>query len=98
MRARSRSAVALVALVGVIAGGSCSRGEELRSEAIAASEPVTFQTADGTELAGRVFGPPGADAGIVFAHMAPSDQTAWFADAARLGEEGYRALTFDFRG
>jgi pimeloyl-ACP methyl ester carboxylesterase len=98
MCARSRSVAALVALIGVTILGACSRGDALRSEAVAASEPVTFDAPDGTELAGRLFGPPGADAGIVFAHMAPSDQTAWYTDAARAGGDGLRALTFDFRG
>ena len=30
--------------------------------------------------------------------MFPSDQSAWYFFADRLGERGYRVLTFDFRG
>ncbi len=98
MGARSRT-VALVVLSGTaLLGASCSRGEALRSEAIASSEAVTFEASDGTELEGRLFGPDGAQAGVVFAHMAGSDQSAWFVDAARVGDAGYGALTFNFRG
>jgi pimeloyl-ACP methyl ester carboxylesterase len=49
-------------------------------------------------LAGRMFGPEGATAGVVLAHMKPADQSSWFDFADQLGELGYRALTFDFRG
>jgi len=35
---------------------------------------------------------------VVLAHMLPADQSAWFETAAALGDEGYRVLTFDFRG
>ena len=50
------------------------------------------------QLAGRLFGPDDATAGVVLAHMLPADQTSWFDFADRLGELGYRVLTFDFRG
>jgi esterase/lipase len=45
-----------------------------------------------------VFGPQEGTAGVVLAHMFPSDQSAWFDFATRLGERGYRVLTFNFRG
>ena len=76
---------------------SCDQSEEVRSEALAASQPVTVD-AGGVELAGRLFGPREATAGVVLAHMLPADQSAWFETAAALGEQGYRVLTFDFRG
>jgi pimeloyl-ACP methyl ester carboxylesterase len=60
---------------------------------------VTFRSADGVRLAGRLFGNPDlARTGVVFAHMLPADQSSWFAFADRVAGEGYLALTFDFRG
>jgi pimeloyl-ACP methyl ester carboxylesterase len=99
MGVRPRSVAALAAVIGVawIASG-CARGQALRSEAIARSEPITFTSSDGTELAGRLFGDPGARDGVVLAHMAGSDQSAWYVDAQRLADQGYRVLTYDARG
>jgi pimeloyl-ACP methyl ester carboxylesterase len=62
------------------------------------SRAITFASEDGTSLAGRVFGPADADAGVVLAHMFPADQRSWFDFADRLASRGYRVLTFDFRG
>jgi alpha-beta hydrolase superfamily lysophospholipase len=62
------------------------------------SRAISFPSADGVMLAGRLFGPTGARAGVVLAHMFPADQSAWFDFAERLGAKGYRALTFNFRG
>jgi pimeloyl-ACP methyl ester carboxylesterase len=62
------------------------------------SRDITFQASDGVTLSGRLFGPDEGSAGVVLAHMFPSDQSAWFAFADRLGRRGYRVLTFNFRG
>jgi dienelactone hydrolase len=62
------------------------------------SREITFTSSDGITLSGRLFGPADGSAGVVLAHMYPSDQSAWFDFASRLGERGYRVLTFDFRG
>lgn len=62
------------------------------------STAITFPSTDGVTLAGRLFGPEHARAGVVLAHMYPSDQSAWFDFADRLADRGYRVLTFDFRG
>lgn len=62
------------------------------------SREITFESPDGVSLAGRLFGPDEGTAGVVLAHMFPSDQSAWFAFADRLGRRGYRVLTFNFRG
>lgn len=94
-RSPVRAAVLAIAVALV---ASCSAKEQIRSEALAASTPVTFESSDGVELAGRLFGPEGATAGVVLAHMLPADQSAWFDTAAALGERGYRVLTFNFRG
>lgn len=57
---------------------------------------ITFTTEDGLVLSGHLFG--SGDAGIVLAHMYPADQTSWHDTAQRLAQQGYLALTFDFRG
>ena len=64
----------------------------------AGSREITFEASDGVTLDGRLFGPDQGSAGVVLAHMFPSDQSAWFAFADRLGQRGYRVLTFNFRG
>jgi pimeloyl-ACP methyl ester carboxylesterase len=58
--------------------------------------PVSFRTADGVRIAGRAFG--GGRIGVVFGHQIDDDQTDWWDLAAALAEEGYTALTLDFRG
>jgi pimeloyl-ACP methyl ester carboxylesterase len=85
-------------LVIALGATACNQGEAIRKQAIAHSQAVTFTTSDGVELAGRLFGPEDATAGVVLAHMLPADQSSWFEFADRLGGLGYRALTFDFRG
>lgn len=99
MGASTRPMVWAAVLVAVaILASSCSAKEQFRSEALAASSPVTFSSSDGVRLAGRLFGPDSATAGVVLAHMLPADQSAWFDTAAELGDRGYRVLTFNFRG
>jgi dienelactone hydrolase len=89
---------AAIAVVVFFAPACGDRGAEVQRFALDRSEAVTFPSGDGVELSGRLFGPDGATAGVVLAHMLPSDQTSWYAFAERLGDAGYRALTFDFRG
>lgn len=62
------------------------------------SRAVTFTATGGVELAGRLFEAEGATAGVVLAHMQPADQTSWFDYAETLADDGYRTLTFNFRG
>ncbi len=57
---------------------------------------VTFATEDGATLHGMLFG-KGA-AGVVLAPMYIGGQDAWFSFAQTLAENGFRALTFDYRG
>jgi dienelactone hydrolase len=73
-------------------------GSATTTAAVPASVAVTFTTADGISLAGRVFGPPDAHAGVVLSHMLPADQSSWYPEADRLAAQGFRVLTFDFRG
>jgi pimeloyl-ACP methyl ester carboxylesterase len=62
------------------------------------SKEIAFRSTDGVKLDGRLFGPDKGSAGVVLAHMFPADQSAWYFFADRLGDLGYRVLTFDFRG
>lgn len=59
---------------------------------------MTFTATGGAELEGRLFEAEGATAGVVLAHMQPADQTSWFDYAETLADDGYRTLTFNFRG
>jgi uncharacterized protein len=69
--------------------------------ACGSSEDVTtrmarFATADGVELVGDVRGR--GDAGVVLAHMYPTDRTSWSEFAELLAQEGFLTLAMDFRG
>ena len=88
----------LLAVTLAIVLSSCSGASSTTSGSAFGSTPVSFATSDGVRLSGRVFGPSGAGAGIVLAHMLSADQTSWFAEAAHLAGAGYRVLTFDLRG
>jgi pimeloyl-ACP methyl ester carboxylesterase len=57
---------------------------------------VSFVTEDNLTIKGRLFG--AGQTAVVFAHMYPNDQQAWWDFAAEVGGQGYAALTFDFRG
>lgn len=95
-RLRFGLTIGLVAVA--VAIPACNQGAAIREQALADSQAVSFESTDGVQLAGRMFGPEGATAGVVLAHMKPADQTSWFDFADQLGEMGYRTLTFDFRG
>jgi dienelactone hydrolase len=92
VRGRTIGTLAIVATVFL---GACGgEGEEPAT----GSRAVSFESSDGVTLDGRLFGPDDAPAGVVLAHMSPADQSSWFDFAERLGREGYRVLTFNFRG
>lgn len=57
---------------------------------------VTFDTEDGVQLSGRLFG--SGDVAVVLSHMRPADQKSWWPFARVLADRGYQALAFDFRG
>lgn len=59
-------------------------------------ETVRFTTGDGVELVGDLHGD--GDVGVILLHMFQSDRTALSSFAALLADEGYTALTLDFRG
>ena len=60
------------------------------------SRAVSFASADGVALDGRLFG--AGQTAVVLSHMQPADQRSWFAFADRLAGQGYLVLTYDFRG
>jgi pimeloyl-ACP methyl ester carboxylesterase len=62
------------------------------------SRAVRFEAAGGVDLEGRLFEAAGASAGVVLVPMQPADQSSWFGFAETLADEGYRTLTFNFRG
>jgi len=88
--------MAVVALLPACSGDAADEAQI--SAALAASRPISFDNDAGHELAGRLFGPAEATSGVVLAHGFSADQRTWFPFADRLGEAGYRVLTFDFRG
>lgn len=57
---------------------------------------VTFDTEDGVQLSGYLFG--SGDVGIVLSHMYPADQQSWWPFARVLADKDYQTLAFDFRG
>jgi len=87
----------LLASVLLVACGTDADDAQV-DQAIDDSQALRFRAADGTRLAGRVFGPDDAAAGVVLAHGLPEDQSDWFVIADRLAAEGYRVITFNFRG
>jgi dienelactone hydrolase len=89
---RAGRTLAVAALLLSACGGDAPEGST------AGSRDITFESSDGVTLAGRLFGPNEGTAGVVLAHMAPSDQSDWYFFANRLGQRGYRVLTFNFRG
>ena len=95
-RPRSRSLVIISSLTIATLLSAC--GGSTSTVDPGPSTPVTFKTSDDVTLAGRLFGPADATEGVVLAHMLPADQTSWFPFAERLAKQGFRVLTFDFRG
>jgi dienelactone hydrolase len=94
---RTAAPALALALTLSISGVACRAGSpETATSAPAGSRAVSFRATDGTKLEGRVFG-SGA-VGVVLAHMFPADQRSWWSFAGTLADQGYRVLTFDFRG
>jgi dienelactone hydrolase len=83
-------------VVGLLLLSAC--GADTPRGSTADSREITFESSDGVTLSGRLFGPDEGSEGVVLAHMLASDQSAWYFLANRLGERGYRVMTFNFRG
>lgn len=62
------------------------------------SKAVRFRTPDGVRLAGRLFGH--GSVGVVLSHQGgtAANQSDWWGMARVLAHQGYRVLTYDFRG
>ena len=96
-------AVTLVAVAFV--AGACAGGGGMTRQTPPTVEPLGDDTenvgiieqGDKIILRGHLFGRRN-EVGVILAHMKPSDQSAWFDFAETLAENGYAALTFDFRG
>ena len=89
--------ICALTVVGSLAGcGQTVDRSDPQDSAVAAAREVTFQASDQVGLAGRLFG--SGDAGVILAHSSAFDQAFWYPLAARLAENGYRVLTFNFRG
>lgn len=96
---RSHLWVSLVAVV--LAWGLAACGnpqQQTQDQARKDSQAVTFASAGGVKLAGRLFGSNSDTAGVVLAPMLTADQRTWFDFADRLAGENYRVLAFNFRG
>lgn len=87
---------ALAAILCLVTLAAACGGDETPSRAPEGSEAVTFPSADGVVLEGRLLGE--GSVGVVLSHMRPSDQTSWWGFARELADEGYLVLTYDFRG
>lgn len=96
MRATAPTGVRLMVVAGVFAVAMAACGSEGPEADLSDSRAVSFESADGVALQGRLFG-DGSTA-VVLSHMRPADQRSWFAFAHRLADQGYMVLTYDFRG
>jgi pimeloyl-ACP methyl ester carboxylesterase len=72
------------------------RGTEPPSAPPEGSRAVSFPSADGVRLAGRLIGE--GSVAVVLSHMRPADQRSWWPFSEDLAEAGYLVLTYDFRG
>jgi pimeloyl-ACP methyl ester carboxylesterase len=88
--------IRLVVLAVALAAAAAACGGEGPKADLSNSRPVSFESSDGVELEGRLFGDGGT--AVILSHMRPADQRSWFAFADRLADQGYMVLTFDFRG
>ena len=94
----SRSRLLALSLALVVSSGAaaCNQAAKERAAALAGSRVVRFESTDGVQLSGRVFG--SGKVGVVLSHMLPADQSSWYEFAGTLAEKGYLVLTYDFRG
>jgi alpha-beta hydrolase superfamily lysophospholipase len=67
--------------------------------ALAAGRPVTFQSPDGTTIAGEFFEAAARPSpGVVLVHMLSRTRSDWHALPDRIRDAGITALTIDLRG
>lgn len=98
-------------LVGALLLGACSSAvsptptasssdtTSAANQPVTADGPVSFQTSDGFLLEGVLYGSDAVSpTAVVLAHMFPADQESWRPTAMHLADQGFAALTFNFRG
>jgi pimeloyl-ACP methyl ester carboxylesterase len=66
--------------------------------AFAAGRPVTFQSLDGTSLAGEFYESSARAPGVVLVHMLSRNKSDWHGLPERLRDAGITALAIDLRG
>lgn len=89
---------AVVALLLVLTA-ACASGDnapEVGEASSVRARDVRFETSDGLELSGRLFG--SGRVGVTLAHMFPADARSWYPAAEKIAEAGYLVLAFNFRG
>ena len=96
MRATVPAGVRLLGFVALCAITLVACGGEQPEADLSDSRAVSFASADGFQLEGRLFGEGGT--AVVLSHMRPADQRSWFDFAQRLADQGYLVLAYDFRG
>jgi len=91
-----RHAAALLVLsLAVAATAGLAQGRTTWDQCTTKQGDVTFKAADGTRLAGHLFG--SGPNGVVLAHQSDGNLCQWLPYARHLAQLGYRALVFDFR-
>jgi len=87
------------ALITVFLTAACSKaaGPTPAPSPPAGAKTAWFRSSDGVSLTGERFGNKGS-VGVVLAHQYNADQSTWFGFAPLLAANGYRVLTFNFRG
>lgn len=88
-------AVALTALAAACADEAVAPADDVTPPSETAN--VYVVVSEDVILNGRLFGGDN-EVLVILSHMRPNDQTAWFDFARELADEGYAALTFNFRG
>jgi len=96
MSGRIYAAVALTALVLSACASNAIPSSTSDDTILEPGREISIVTSDNLQLEGRVFG-VGSKI-VVLAHMQPADMTSWFDFARVLADEGFTAITFNFRG
>ena len=94
-RVRTRPSLPSLLIATIVLAASC-RGGDGPAAPPEGSKAVSFPSAGGVRLDGRIVGD--GPVAVVLSHMFPADQRSWWPFAGRLAREGYTALTYDFRG
>jgi len=94
---RQSAAVVLCAALLLSACGSDPAPESTSADSVPdPGREVSLVTSDDLTLEARLWGT--GDEYVILAHMRPADMASWFDFARVLAEEGYTAMTFNFRG